>query len=186
MNQNLCLSWHGPFTFVPCADELCVFNQSLAQQPGIYLWTIAHGDGYLINYVGQASKQTMHKRLAQGVQYVLSGQDYWANLDKFEAGVREVEPKIPIQQFLGEYDQRSGEIIRLLRLYQVFLSPHAGNVCSTKQIESLLIDRLRQGDGPVASFLANERIGTLPPMDVRVAFQTPCRLYGLEDLGVSE
>jgi len=164
MSQKLRLLWHGPFTF---AGQPCVFEHPLAQQSGIYLWTIAHADGYLINYVGQASKQTMQVRLAQGVEYVLSGKDRWPNLQLFEAGVRDVKPRIPIQQFLGEYEQRSREIIRLLRLYQVFLAPHAGNVCPTKQIESLLIDRLRHGD-------------------VRVEFQTPCCLYGLEALAASE
>ncbi len=184
MNQNLCLSWHGPFTFVPYADKPCVFEQPLAKQFGIYLWTIAIGDGYLINYVGEASKQSLDLRIAQGVQYVLSGQDVWADLKLFEAGVREVEPRISIQQFLGEYHQRSEEIIRLLRLCQVFLAPHAGEICSTKQIESLLIDLLRQGDEHVARFLANKRIGSLPPKDIRIEFQTACRLYGLETLNV--
>jgi hypothetical protein len=186
VSGRLCLTWHGPFTF---SGPDCVFeNCDAAENPGVYLWTIKYADGYLVNYVGQASKQTIQTRLAQGVEYILSGKDSWADLDRFARGIRVVEPRIPIQQFLRNYEDRSREVIQLLRLYHVFIAPYTGDVCTTKQIESLLIDRLRQGESTVATFLANKQIGKPPPQDVRVEFRMPsqARLIGLESLVASD
>jgi len=176
------LNWEGPFTFGPSATLGCVFDQPITEEVGgIYLWTIPFEDGFLINYVGETSKQKICDRLSQGVRYILSGQDIWGDLDAFEKGIRRVvERPIQLKKFLGEYERRSQEIIRLLRGYRVFVSPFPQSQWTTKQVEAFLIHTLKTQCKEIKDFLYNKEIQ--PPPYLKVSCKTSCKLRGLQSI----
>src|SRR5688572_22866992 len=68
------LSWLGPYVFVPQPGFDCVFDRQETNAQGLYLWTIEHDGGYLINYVGETGRD-LWTRLVEDVAYSFGGRE---------------------------------------------------------------------------------------------------------------
>jgi hypothetical protein len=190
---EIALRWHGPFVLVPEPGSECVFDHQVATGRGIYLWTIRHGDGYLINYVGETGKgeQTFAVRLADGVRWDLAGKakgnrrtkEMICDPDLFPQGKRvPIAERFSIKEFLADYSRLSSALYRNYCCCQVFLGPTEVDDTTRKFIEAGIIRTIRASRGEAAAFLSNRRLISPSPSPFRVRMESPVQFHGLNSM----
>lgn len=188
------LRWYGPFVLVPQPGFECVFDQQIAAGKGIYLWTIQHGDGYLINYVGEAGKgkQSLSGRIAENVRWDFGGQakgnmrakGMICDPERFPRGERvPIAEAFTIEDFLADYPRLSSATYRAYCCYRVFLGPtQEVDTATRRYIEAGIIRAIRNDGGEVATFLSNRRLIAPSPEPFRVRMESPVRFHGLDSV----
>lgn len=188
---EMTLHWHGPFVMVPQAGFGCVFDQHVGSASGIYLWTIEHADGYLINYVGETGKggQSFSGRLADEVRWDLGGQakgnmrttGIVCNPERFAQGERvPIAEAFTIKDFLADYPRLSSATYRVYCSYRIFLGPTEVDTATRKYVEAGIIRAIRNASGKVAAFLSNKQLIAPSPEPFGVRMESPVRLHGLD------
>lgn len=180
--MEVMVSWYGPYVFVPQAGFECVFECPETMGPGLYLWTVEHKDGYLVNYVGETG-ESLRKRLAQGVQWSLGGNDgVVSEPAQFRQGRRFTLAKFSFQEFLADSPRLSAAIYENYRAYRVFVAPVKVDSKVRKYIEAGIIRALRAADPKFADFLCNRHLTGASPSPLSVRFATRQPFHGLEAL----
>jgi hypothetical protein len=175
MMDAINLHWQGPFSFFPNEADPCLFDDSIADRQGLYLWTLSTPAGAKVAYVGKAGgsgkKSSFASRLRPELIEALTAKyQQLLNLDLWRKGHRFVEKDY------GRYDaslyQPALEAIR--RSCRAYLAVIDAEDRVLKSIEELLIrrltdfhscDKLPQGCSP---FLSNRyRGGVVPNLEVR-------------------
>ncbi len=158
------LVWQGPFVFHD--EENCIFNQESAKIPGVYLWTIDFGGGYLINYVGIATN-AVSARLQEHLVYFLGGNYTIYQLDEFILGKKKsiYSPDGHVNKFLNDYDKLSTKVDSQLRAYRLFYANVSGDREWLERIESGIISTLREAKSEASSFLDNFRLSRIVPAE---------------------
>ncbi len=156
------LVWQGPFVFHD--EENCVFNQESAKDPGVYLWTIEFGGGYLINYVGIATN-AVSARLQEHLVYFLGGNYTIYEPDDFFLGKKNpiYSPDGSVNKFLNDYSKLSTKVDSQLRAYRLFYVNVNGDKDWLERIESGIITTLREAGGEAPKFLDNYRVSRIVP-----------------------
>jgi hypothetical protein len=145
--------FQGPFSLEPQADLPHVIGGSVGCDPsGVYLWAIEHGDGYLINYVGE-TRAGFAARTKDQVTWIRDNRDRIVDVDRFLKGeicVLHEKDNLPsYDRFRREYLPAIED--RLLPAYRVFWAPLSAS--DTKRVEAAILHQLR--GSPYGGFLAN-------------------------------
>jgi hypothetical protein len=156
--KRMQLQFGGPYTLVP-AEPDCVFGPEVAARdggsPGLYLWTIPYGDGYLIHKVGETGKK-LSARLNDSVRQL-----------KKEAKIRGVrdassfrQGRLTSSQLPSDDEHLSRLIDQFLRCFRVFLAPTDIQQDERQFIESAIIRELHKQElykaGRFENFLYNK------------------------------
>ena len=166
MDQEVCLTWRGPFSFYSDQGVPCVFEDEFTRTHcGVYLWTIEHEGGYLVNYVGKTTR-TFAVRFREELDYELD-QDLEVDVDLWFQGIR--KPAEP-------HRDRVEEVLKAYRIFAAPLPPDLGD-SGFLGIEGTLINAFHDTGGKYASFLWNPRCPRR--FDGKVTID-PANLLGLE------
>ena len=190
---EIALRWHGPFVLVPEPGYECVFDHQVASSRGIYLWTIQHGDGYLINYVGETGqgKHTFARRLAEGARWDFGGKaegndtttEMICDPDLFPQGKRvPIAERFTIKEFLADYPLLSSALYRNYCCCRVFLGPTDVDRATRKFIEAGIIRTIRAVRGEADDFLSNRQLINPSPEPFRVRMESPVQFHGLNSV----
>lgn len=172
--------FQGPYSWDPGDSQTCLYDAPVACQPGVYLWSVPHGGGFLVHYVGMttssfASRMQQHRRLMISCEYHVyepaafrSGvlQTRWPGCyGKDGRTIRECHEHA--HEFLPE----QMEVIRAIRF---FVAPMERGKRIIERIESAVDASLRSGGGMAGSFLPagirmKPRRESEPPMSCRVS-----------------
>lgn len=150
------------------------WEQPIWKQIGVYLWSIEHGGGYLVSYVGQtASRGGFGARIWQEYRHWESGRDRPVVPDLYLAGVRRELASPP-----PGYPQ--SEILALRPHLRLWLMPlRIPDECV--QAERWLVARLCRHP-TTRQFLANVRPEAYAPnsaWEVRIEAPPGFRVFGL-------
>jgi hypothetical protein len=169
------LRWEGPFELIVGGALPTAAAQSVAQLPGIYLWTIQIEDDFHICYVGKTDR-SFAIRLAEEIEYERYRSTKHFDPEAFAMGRRIQVPRPADPQVARE------DIETLLGMTRIFMAPIVVSPEVLRAVERELIHAL-QGVSPACrSFLANCPAN---PSALPLALTSLCtvRLVGLE--GVS-
>lgn len=174
------ISFEGPFQYLPGRNS--VFDQTAAGFPGIYLWTIEHGEKYLINYVGITGRPISH-RLQDHLAHYYRGDYTIYEPQLFIKGEKQVmyRPSGSILEFVPEFLTLAPAIDSQIKTYRLFIAKAEGSKEWLERIESGIINKLRDSGGKAVEFLDNYRISRdVPEADkVGVKIISPVELVGL-------
>lgn len=156
---TITLRWEGPYAFWP-QDGLQWFHdvESLSQ-PGIYLWTVPFHGGDLIDYVGEANE--VKGRLLEHLNWFMTGRYVYYDLEKLKSGQKDTV-YFPNQwsDFMKNFENHSHALRGQLELIRVYFACPSSDKSLLRQIESRIIQSLRDAEGDVANFLSNQRLTT--------------------------
>jgi hypothetical protein len=146
MDQEVHLTWRGPFSFYSDQGLPCVFeDEFIRSHCGVYLWTIEHEGGYLVNYVGKTTR-TFAVRFAEELEYERA-QELRVDVDLLFQGIRKpVEP----------HRDRVEEVLKAYRIFAAPLPPDLGD-SAFLGIERTLINAFHDAGAKYSSFLWNPR-----------------------------
>lgn len=178
---SITIKWHGPRLFTPFWDPASsVYSDSLAWQPGIYLWTFPEDGAYWINYVGIAHAKSIASRQSEHLGTFLSG-NYLFYLSS-ELRVGDVTCAYRPSEGHEKYIKKLPELVQQLQLMQIFFAPLDSEKALLERIESGLITSLRDQGGQILKRLANERLSRHRKHDeatLDVGFESSSALIGM-------
>ena len=185
MNQ-ICiheLAWEGPFTFFGSAAPV-IFEQPIAESPGIYLWTFRYEDGYVVDYVGQTGKsfgERFYQHIAEqtsGRYDITDGSRILRRKDKI------IWPGIYWKkgqwkrtgEYLAKLPEFAVHIHKVYAEYRLFLAPLKAERRTLERIEAAIALHLRSIPGPVGEMqdpnvVYRPRWGREKPFTVRFTSQ---------------
>ena len=167
MDQEVRLTWCGPFSFYPDQGVLYGLNDEFTRiHCGVYLWTIEHEGGYLVNYIGKTSR-TFAVRFREELDYELD-QDLNVDVDLLLQGIRK-----PVKP----HRDRVVEVLKAYRIFAAPLSPDLGD-SGFLGIEGTLINAFHDAGEQYAGFLWNPRCPRQFKGKVTI---DPANLLGLSD-----
>ncbi|MBL9119768.1 MAG: hypothetical protein JNL80_07635 [Phycisphaerae bacterium] len=172
-NPHLISFDFDPRTFVPIDGYVCFSDAPEMRRTGVYLWCIELPSGFLVNYVGKASRPTgIRRRLAEELEYWRSGVDPRSvDVDLFLRGQRRLISPRP-----AGYMARELEVLG--KAYRLFAA-HVDTDADCKRIESSLVSRL-SANPSCKQFLANYRPDSYRhPPDLQLEIRSRHPIIGL-------
>jgi hypothetical protein len=187
--QDLVLRFAGPFGFVKHSGPL-LFEQPVAQEPGLYLWTVPYRQGgYLVTYVGETGASFSQRFRDHLIQTVsgnyriwdpdLQGQGkvllLWHGL--WQKGTRE---KLP--EYLDRLEEFAPIIRKRLQTEAVFVAPLRSERRLRQRVEGAIAEHIKAQPAPVSSLLPSDiryyrRRADEEP--VTVVIECRCHVHGL-------
>ena len=168
------IAFQGPFSLEPQPGLPSVIGGSIGHdESGVYLWTVEHADGYLINYVGKTTAG-FASRTKQQVKYMRDNKDDIWDVDRLLKGekvfLHSRRNPVPNDVFRREY---FAQIEKLLRAYRAFWASVESRLA--EDVEKSIIDELSRG--PYGYFLANVAPGKAYGLSISVS--APATLLGI-------
>ncbi len=174
------LHFHGPFTLIAEGPDN-LFKQKSAKQGGVYLWTFKGEDGYVIDYVGEASH--VQGRFVEHLQEQLNGRYSIYDPEKLKEGIRELQWQgylwrkdeyLRVLDFIRDGENHMQLLQRMLAECRVFYAPIEATSRIRKRIESGILNNImkmefytRSLQNPPQNRLILQYIET--PMEIRVS-----------------
>lgn len=156
------LEFDGPFKL--CGSrERTLFDQKVAQLPGIYLWTVRFQGGFLINYVGETGvsfceRMKDHMIQCMGGNYrvcdagwLLKGERKILWNGMWRKGTRDL-----MLVFVEKYVKLAPEIRAYLEVLDIFVAPVQVSKRIRRRIEGAIAFSLRQGPAPIGNFITED------------------------------
>jgi|GEM_PF-4363996 len=167
MDQEVRLTWCGPFSFYPDQGVPCAIDDEFTQTHcGVYLWTFEHEGGYLVNYIGK-TRRPFAVRFREERDYELT-QSLKVDVDLLLQGIRK-----PVKP----HRDRVVEVLKAYRIFTAPLSPDLGE-SAFLGIEGTLINAFHEAGEKYSSFLWNPRC---PRRFEGKVIIDPGKLLGLSD-----
>ena len=162
-DKNLVLKFEGPFGLTS-NSETFLFDQTKANEPGIYLWTVPYyRGGYLVSYVGETSA-SFRQRIKDHLIQTVGGNYRICDPDSLGRG----EPKVlwnglwrkGTRDKFHEYIQRLEELApvikKLLEIEVVFVAPLQSEKRLLQRIEGAIAMYIRSQPAPMSSVLPSD------------------------------
>jgi hypothetical protein len=183
------LRFHGPFALTTGLAAPCLFEQPIAKQGGIYLWTIPGGGHERPWYVGQ-TKRAFSLRLAEHVACFLSGEYTLYDPDavvrgehRLADGALAVRWPDTLPDFLALADMLVPKVLALLRLLRVHLAPVAADAPLLNRLEGGIARYYQRHEDHVLRefFAPGIRVPAASPYDrpLRVAISMEAPIAGM-------
>ena len=146
------LHFYGPFTLVADGPDN-LFKQENAELSGIYLWTFKGQDGYVIDYVGEAS--SIKERFIDHLRDQLNGRYSIYDPDKIRVGERVIqwkgyhwrkEERFRILDFIRNGEEHMRQLHHILKECRIFFAPIEATAEMRKRIESGILNQLLEMD----------------------------------------
>jgi hypothetical protein len=188
--RTIQLNWVGPYPLFDSSGK-SVFDQKEMEESGIYLFTVAYENGYLVDYVGETG-QSFRQRLTEHVRGYLGGEyriyeasSYTESDNKLIWGgtwLRDRRDRMG--EFIARYDELAPRISEYIKLFQIFLCPTKLEHRLRQRVESAVALSLYEQPGLIGSFQGPEtRISYRPKRDdeisIKVKMQMPAKILGL-------
>lgn len=188
--SRVSLEFFGPFKLCGTKAKL-LFEQDMAQLPGVYLWTVPYQDGFLINYVGETGasfSRRMKDHMIQclgghyrvlDAEHMLEGKKRILWNGVWRKGTRDLLP-----MFVDEkYIELAPRIRDYLRVLEIFIAPIETDRRTRRRIEGSIALSLRGKAEPVGSFVSEDvryygRKKDETP--IQVSITSSARLLGLD------
>lgn len=185
------IKFEGPFSWPGEPDAASVFGAEAARDPGIYLWTIPHDEGYLVYYVGETGQS--HKvRLLEHYREHASAMYHVYSPPEFARGRKVAlwpgrydKVRKSIAECVSAYPRLCNEIFELTQMYRFFLSPFHGEPRLRRRIEAGIAAALYSAPGLVGAFQdSGVRYDSRTVDETPIAFKVSCPavLHGLSGL----
>lgn len=148
------LNFMGPFSMISEKPRF-LFDDDIAQKPGIYMWTIKGRNGYLVDYVGETGKNIQSRFLVH-FQAQFTGKYNIFEPDKLKKGERsylwrgyhwrknEIDEKV--KDFFRNTEEHLSQIITLFREYKIFVASIRTTQRIRKRIETGIINELLKNE----------------------------------------
>jgi hypothetical protein len=184
-NTTITLDWHGPYTLLHQPDTKipCIFASNDCGGCGVYLFTVEHNNGYLINYVGET--KCFQKRFHQHIKWSFDGKDHVAaEPDQFRHGIREAH-EFSDAEFNKDHAKWSAWIEDNYLAYRVFVAYNEEFVSQDirRYVEAAIIRTLADTGGSIKDFLYHPNINKYknvsPTEPFLLQFPTSPVLHGL-------
>jgi hypothetical protein len=187
MRPIIPLTFFGPFTYDAQPGFQRVFEAALAQDYGLYLWTIEYEGGYLVNYVGE-TERTFAIRIQEGRAWSY-GKKYDKDVkpksrrvvdpDLFVLGQRRVISTPSKAEFFADLPRYTAILDQLYRGYRFFLAPTQVDGPTRRRIERGLIRTLQGAGRTTSDFLYNDPLNQVFTPKYGVGLTLPAIIHGL-------
>jgi hypothetical protein len=190
LDKAIQLSWVGPYPLYHSSGK-SVFDQKEIGESGIYLFTVAYEDGYLVDYVGETG-QSFRQRLTDHVRGYLGGEyriyeasSYTESDSKpIWGGTWLRDRRDSMGEFIARYDELAPRISEYIKLFQIFLCPTKLEHRLRQRVESAVALGLYEQPGLIGSFQAPETRKSYRPkrddeISIKVKMQVPAKILGL-------
>lgn len=190
-SEPLAVAFGGPFSWPGTADAPCVFECQQGKSAGVYLWAIAHPEGYLVYYVGETGR-SFAQRLLEHYREHASAFYHLNSPKEFTMGERvavwpgryDVTEKRSPRECVARYEQLAPCIIELTAIYRFFLAPLAVSDRECRRIEAALAAWLYAQPGVIGGFQEKgiryaPRLADEEP--IRCEFTSSAPIQGLPD-----
>jgi len=159
-SQKYEIQWYGSYKLYGTKDD-SIFTQPVANQAGIYLWTIPFKNKYLVYYVGEtgrsfATRFTEHTRdYLYGFYRVYDPQQFTNGKKRLVwGGMWKPSTRGPhrMLEFLNRYTELSSIIYKFIEQFRVFLAPLDVQKRIRQRIEGAIANRLLEQPGLIGKF----------------------------------
>ncbi len=146
------LHFVGPFSMISDNPRF-LLDDEVAEEPGIYLWTVKGSNGYIIDYVGETGK-TIRERFVQHLQDQFVGRYNIFDPDRMRQGDRhyvwrgylwrKAAHEQGVKDFFRNTERHLSEILRMFREYRVFVAPLFTDARMRKRIETGILNEMSE------------------------------------------
>jgi hypothetical protein len=160
------LHFQGDFKLISKSQDN-LFNQELAAKGGVYLWTYETEDGYIIDYVGEAS--SIKDRFYQHLREQLNGRYSIYDPDSLRNGKREITWKgyhwrsdeyYRVIEFISNSEKYMPKLEKMLEECRIFFAPIEGDELIRKRIEASILNEMSR-------LVLYDRIKPIPLQQIR-------------------
>jgi hypothetical protein len=159
MEERIVLAFAGPFGWLRDRDVPCIFDAEVAQQPGIYLWTVRAPDGDLVYYVGETGR-SFAVRMNEHLRDQLAGAYRIFEPSGFAQGRKEIvwrglvgrDRERSLSDFASRLSELAPVLTSFLPLVRFFVAPIEYETTMRRRIESELADHFYRQEGLVGEF----------------------------------
>jgi len=149
--SKVTLDWAGPFTWIRGEDRYCVFDASVCNRNGIYIFSVPFHGSYLPYYVGQTGR-SFAIRLQEHTKEYLSGVYRTYDPDEFIKGRKKIiwdglwkkDRRNLWPELLESYVELAPIIYAFLSCFSLFLAPLEVDRLFRHRIESSIGIALRE------------------------------------------
>ena len=183
------LRWSGPHGFLPGAPD-SVFQGPVAEQSGLYLWTVQRPNGFLVHYVGQTEKSF-------GLRHLQHLREYWGGAYTIHQAAAFLDGRRnelyrgygyrgdawrQIEPFVREHETLLSELRAMLSGIKIFLAPLAAPRRIHRRVEGAIVELLYRAGGEIGDFQEpgmRREPRRLDEAVIRVRSVSPCLLLGI-------
>ena len=184
------LRWEGPFS-LDANDPRALFKSTVANESGIYVWTVATPAGQLIQYVGE-TEDTFAARHGTHLRYYNTGRYTIHRAESFRMGRKDPVyvgyrwSKKRRQNCLSEFRARREELRQalaaMLEVIEVFVAPLDADQRARRRIETAIVQCLQKHGAQEGEFL-DEGLNLWRPVPgetpIQVTTECPVPFRGL-------
>jgi hypothetical protein len=183
------LKFKGPFSFIRHTHP-CIFEQDIAQDSGIYIWTIPYCQGgYIITYIGETGVSFYKRTKERFIQLIggnyrildsdsaLKGElkELWRGM--WRKGTRDKMP-----EYFEKLIEFAPKIVRLLKTQQIFLASFEAERNIRRKIEWAIAEHIKNQPLPASSLFPRD-VRYYMPKDIKesltVILECQSNIYGL-------
>lgn len=159
MADDVTVSFAGPFSWPGTPDAPSIFEVDERRAAGIYLWTVPHGGGHLVYYVGETGRsfaERLHEHYvghAAGMYHVyapaefLQGEKIVLWPGRYDASNRR-----STQECIANYPKLTREIHELTYIFRFMVAPLSCDGRVRRRIEAAIADALYAAPGLAGAF----------------------------------
>ena len=184
--KTIRLKFEGPFGWFGPEGKV-LFDQPVAEQYGIYIWTVPRPDGLLVNYIGETriSFKTRHKKHLR--EYLNGLWLRWTyDPRQFKNGEKrriwEGTDHSGREEFARREEELTPQIKAFLSTMEIYVAPTLVDDLVRKRVESAIAIKIKEQPYPVGDFIdPDRRYRGNPLKDMRclVEIQAPRKIIGL-------
>lgn len=193
-DNSYLLRWSEPLVLQGCEGEL-VFNSPIANQSGIYLFTVEYDNGYLI-YMAGWTLRPFKKRLKEHINTYRKGTYTIFDSKRLQNGERvelwhglwmnkTTNTPERRQMFVSRYQELEPAIESLLCAFRIFLAPLNTQRRVVARIEAAIMNILYSGLEPI-SIIPDKGMALAPRWTSERPFlvnnASTCCLHGLPSI----
>ncbi len=182
------LEWKGPFLINPRPPAFSPSEPNLFDLSGLYLLTIEHEGGYLINYVGETGVNFRERPLRAGTAWSYGGRfndqskrsREMVDPDQFAQGRRVVTETPTRQEFSYDYSKYQAQLDKIYKSFRYFLAPTFESESIRKSMEAGIIRTLLcSNDEKIRNFLYNINPRKQSPYPLQITMKSSVLFHGL-------
>ena len=186
------VGFEGPFSWAGVPDGPSVFDSPAAGEPGIYLWTIAFDDGFLVYYVGETGRNHAVRLLEHYREHAAAMYHVYSPLEFLQGrkvplwpGRYEKENRKSLPECIAAYPHLNHAIHELTLGYRFFLAPLRCEARLRRRTEAAIADTLYSAPGVIGAFQDrgiryDRRTSEEGPVECRI--KCSARIHGVPDV----